>query len=65
MTTKANGIAKILKSKSKDVQSVFVLKYFELMSAREICATLDINPVRELEIELEIENLKEVFQNEN
>lgn len=65
MNGKANGFAKLMKSKSNDVQSVFVLKYFELMSAREICATLDINPIRELEIELEIENLKEVFQNEN
>lgn len=65
MSGKANGFAQLLKSKSKDVQNIFVLKYFELMSAREICATLDINPVRELEIELEIENLTKEFQNEN
>lgn len=65
MTTKANGIAKILKSKSKDVQSVFLLKYFELMSAREICATLDLDPIRESEIEIELLTLKEVIQNEN
>ena len=65
MTTKANGIAKILKSKSKDVQSVFVLKYFELMSAREICATLDLDPIRESEIELELLTIKEDFENAN
>ena len=65
MTTKANGIARILKSKSKDVQSVFLLKYFELMSAREICATLDLDPIRESEIELELLTLKEEFENAN